>query len=73
MSIVLILGTRPEIIRMSPLIGGSARKGSRLLILHTGQHYSYETRSFLKSLFCLCQNVNLDFGSGDHSEIDWQR
>ncbi|MBE8539360.1 hypothetical protein ICJ57_04410 [Geoglobus acetivorans] len=40
--IAIILGTRPEIIRMSPVIRECERKGMDYFVLHTGQHYSYE-------------------------------
>ena len=52
MKISIILGTRPEIIKMSPVIRECENKGLDYFILHTGQHYSY----------------NLDVGSGSHAE-----
>ena len=42
MKIAIILGTRPEIIKMSPIIRECEKKGIDYYILHTGQHYSYE-------------------------------
>jgi len=42
MKIAIILGTRPEIIKMSPLIRACRRRGLDYFILHTGQHYDYE-------------------------------
>jgi UDP-N-acetylglucosamine 2-epimerase (non-hydrolysing) len=36
-----VLGTRPEIIKMSPIVRVLRRKGLEFFILHTGQHYSY--------------------------------
>ncbi len=42
MKIAIILGTRPEIIKMSPVIRECERKGINFFILHTGQHYSKE-------------------------------
>ncbi len=38
----IIIGTRPEIIKMSPLIRELKRQNIDFFILHTGQHYSYE-------------------------------
>jgi len=38
----IILGTRPEIIKMSPVIRECERREIDYFILHTGQHYSYE-------------------------------
>jgi len=42
MSIAIVLGTRPEIIKMSPVIRECEHKNLDYFILHTGQHYSYE-------------------------------
>ena len=40
MKIAFILGTRPEIIKLSPVIKACQRQGIPFFILHTGQHYS---------------------------------
>ena len=39
--IAIVSGTRPEIIKMSPIIRECTRKGLDYFVLHTGQHYSY--------------------------------
>ncbi len=39
--IAIVLGTRPEIIKMSPVIRACERQNVDFFILHTGQHYSY--------------------------------
>jgi len=41
MKISIILGTRPEIIKMSPVIRELENQTVDYFILHTGQHYSY--------------------------------
>ena len=41
MKISIILGTRPEIIKMSPVIRELENQTLDYFILHTGQHYSY--------------------------------
>jgi UDP-N-acetylglucosamine 2-epimerase (non-hydrolysing) len=38
----VVLGTRPEIIKMSPIVRELQRRQLDFFILHTGQHYSYE-------------------------------
>jgi len=49
--IAIILGTRPEIIKMSPVIRSCQKKGVDFFVLHTGQHYSYEMdRVFFEEL-----------------------
>ena len=42
MKLGIILGTRPEIIKMSPVIRAAKRRGVDFFVLHTGQHYSKE-------------------------------
>jgi len=64
----IILGTRPEIIKMSPLIRSCERSGLDYFILHTGQHYSYEMdRVFFEELHLPAPRYNLDVGSGGHA------
>jgi UDP-N-acetylglucosamine 2-epimerase (non-hydrolysing) len=51
LKIAVILGTRPEIIKMSPVIRELEKRGLDYFILHTGQHYSYEMdRVFFEEL-----------------------
>lgn len=42
MKACILLGTRPEIIKMTPLIRACENNDIDYYILHTGQHYSYE-------------------------------
>jgi UDP-N-acetylglucosamine 2-epimerase (non-hydrolysing) len=65
----IILGTRPEIIKMSPIIRSCEREGVNFFVLHTGQHYSYEMdRVFFEELGLPAPEVNLDIGSKSHAE-----
>ncbi len=67
MKIAIILGTRPEIIKMSPLIRGCEKKGQDYFVLHTGQHYSFEMdKVFFDELKLPPARYNLDVGSGSH-------
>ncbi len=67
--IAIILGTRPEIVKMSPVIRGCEKRGMDYFILHTGQHYSYEMdRVFFEELELTQSKYNLDVGSGTHAE-----
>jgi len=80
MKISIILGTRPEIIKMRPVIraceqtfGKSLIKNSAadvdFFILHTGQHYSFTMdRVFFEQLGLPAAKYNLDVGSGTHGE-----
>jgi len=65
----IILGTRPEIIKMSPVIQELQRQELDYFILHTGQHYSYSMdRLFFEELNLPEPKYNLDVGSGSHAE-----
>ena len=67
--IAIILGTRPEIIKMSPVIRECERRGRDHFILHTGQHYSYNMdKVFFEQLELPQAKYNLDVGSGTHGE-----
>ena len=69
MKITIILGTRPEIIKMAPIIRELERRGEDYFILHTGQHYSYNLdKVFFEQLELPQPRCNLDVGSGSHAE-----
>jgi len=69
MKIAIVLGTRPEIIKMSPIVRELEKKGIDFFILHTGQHYSYNMdRIFFEQLELPQPRYNLKVGSGTHAE-----
>ena len=69
MKISIILGTRPEIIKMSPIIRECEKQNLDYFILHTGQHYSYNLdKIFFEDLELPAAKYNLDVGSGSHAE-----
>jgi UDP-N-acetylglucosamine 2-epimerase (non-hydrolysing) len=69
MKVSVIIGTRPEIIKMAPVIRELQAQGVDFFILHTGQHYSYNLdRIFFEELELLAPKYNLDAGSGTHGE-----
>ncbi|HLE97126.1 MAG TPA: UDP-N-acetylglucosamine 2-epimerase (non-hydrolyzing) [Candidatus Thermoplasmatota archaeon] len=64
---MLILGTRPEIIKLSPVIREYRARGLPWSVVHTGQHYSYEMdRVFFDELGLPDPEHNLEIGSGTH-------
>jgi UDP-N-acetylglucosamine 2-epimerase (non-hydrolysing) len=66
--IAVILGTRPEIIKMCPIIRACEEKNIDYFILHTGQHYSYlMDQAFFDELELPKAKYNLDAGSGTHA------
>ncbi len=69
MKIAIVLGTRPEIIKFSPVVRQCEQLGLDFFILHTGQHYSYNMdRVFFEQLELPRARYNLDVGSGTHGE-----
>ncbi len=69
MRVCIILGTRPEIIKMSPIIRECIDRSIEYSILHTGQHYSYDMdKIFFDELGLPTSDYNLDVGSGSHAE-----
>jgi len=66
--IAIVLGTRPEIVKMSPIIRECEARNLDYFILHSGQHYSYEMdRAFFEDLELPEPKYNLDVGSGTHA------
>ena len=62
--IVAVLGTWPEIIKMSPIIRECEVRDLDYFILHSRQHYSYNMdRTFFEGLELPEPKYNLDVGS----------
>jgi len=69
MKLSIVLGTRPEIVKMSPVIRACEDAAVSFSILHTGQHYSYNMdRVFFEQLGLPDAGYNLDAGSGSHAQ-----
>ncbi len=69
MKTTVLVGTRPEIIKMAPVIRELGRKQAAFFILHTGQHYSYNLdKVFFEQLELPQPRYNLKVGSGSHAE-----
>ena len=69
MKICIIIGTIPEIIKMSSIIRYCELHKLDYYIIHTGQHYSYEMdKIFFEELELPLPKYNLDVGSGTHAK-----
>ena len=69
MKIATILGTRPEIIKMAPIIDEISKRGIDQIVLHTGQHYDKEmSDNFFKDLEIPTPDYNIHVGSGSHGK-----
>lgn len=69
MGVCIVLGTRPEIVKLSPIVRELEHLNLEYSILHTGQHYSYNMdKIFFEQLDLPDAKYNLDVGSGTHAE-----
>jgi UDP-N-acetylglucosamine 2-epimerase (non-hydrolysing) len=67
--VAFVLGTRPEIIKLAPVIQACERQGIEYVIVHTGQHYSDNLDAvFFDQLELPDPDYDLAVGSGPHGE-----
>jgi UDP-N-acetylglucosamine 2-epimerase (non-hydrolysing) len=67
MKIGVTLGTRPEIIKLAPVIQALRERQQPLWVIHTNQHYDAKLdRRFFEELELPTPDVNLNVGSGSH-------
>jgi UDP-GlcNAc3NAcA epimerase len=65
--IFLIVGTRPQIIKSTPVIKEAIKQGLDIKIIHTGQHYDPSlSKIFFEELSPPEPFANLNVGSGSH-------
>ncbi len=69
MKIATILGTRPEIIKMAPVLDQIEKRGIDNILIHTGQHYDHEmSQQFLLDLEVKKPDFNIGVGSNSHGK-----
>ena len=69
MKIMSIIGTRPEIIKMAPIIAEIDERKINQVVLHTGQHYDKEmSDNFFRDLEIRAPDYNIHVGSGSHGK-----
>lgn len=67
--LAFVLGTRPEIIKLAPLIRECEERDYSFVLIHTGQHYSDSLDSvFFEQLELPTADYHLGVGSGSHGE-----
>ncbi len=67
-TIAIIVGTRPEIIKMSPLVRECQSRKEPFVLIHSNQHYSYDMdKIFFKELELPEPDFNLEVGSSSHA------
>lgn len=69
MKIAIILGTRPEVIKLSPIIRYCDSQQLDYFVIHTNQHYSDNMdKIFFQELQLTTPKYNLGIGSGEQGE-----
>ncbi|NTW29701.1 MAG: UDP-N-acetylglucosamine 2-epimerase (non-hydrolyzing) [Candidatus Moranbacteria bacterium] len=70
MKIGIILGTRPEIVKLSSIIRRCESRSADCFVIHTNQHYSENMDAvFFRELELPEPKYNLRIGSGTHGEM----
>jgi UDP-N-acetylglucosamine 2-epimerase (non-hydrolysing) len=65
--LAIVVGTRPELIKLSPVMRACEQRDIPFYILHSGQHYSHSMdRVFFEQLELPAPKYNLHVGSGPH-------
>jgi UDP-N-acetylglucosamine 2-epimerase len=65
MSVALVVGTRPQIIKSAPVVHEAQRRRMELLVINTGQHYDTDmSTSFLRELRFPSGLINLGVRAG---------
>jgi UDP-N-acetylglucosamine 2-epimerase (non-hydrolysing) len=71
MKIVLVCGTRPNFMKVAPLLAAMKKAGDAFnpLLVHTGQHYDYNmSKAFFEDLELPEPDIHLGIGEGNHGE-----
>jgi len=69
MKFATILGTRPEIIKMPPVLDQMEKMGIDNILIHTGQHYDHEmSQQFFLDLKLKKPEYNIGVGSNSHGK-----
>ncbi|WP_420581917.1 non-hydrolyzing UDP-N-acetylglucosamine 2-epimerase [Reichenbachiella sp.] len=75
MKIILVVGARPNFVKISPLIkaikkhNNTSHQSINYVLVHTGQHYDpFMSDTFFQSLEIPQPHFNLGIGSGTHAE-----
>jgi UDP-N-acetylglucosamine 2-epimerase (non-hydrolysing) len=69
MKIATVIGTRPEIIKMAPVLDEIEKMGIDNILIHTGQHYDHEmSQQFFQDLKIKKPDYNIGVGSNSHGK-----
>lgn len=67
--IAVLIGTRPEFIKLAPVLRVLEKRDIPYILIHSGQHYSLELdKQIMEDLGLPEPDYELDVGSGSHAE-----
>ena len=67
--IILVVGARPNFMKMAPLYVELKKRGLSVILLHTGQHYDENMSNiFFKDLGMPKPDIYLGVGSASHAK-----
>ena len=67
--ILLVVGARPNFMKIAPIYAELRRRGKPVILLHTGQHYDENmSKVFFDDLEIPKPDIYLGIGSGSHAE-----
>jgi len=70
MKIAIVIGTRPEIIKMAPVIDEIKKRNIEFSLIHTGQHYDHEmSQQFFQDLELPKPDHYIGVGSKSHAKM----
>src|SRR2546423_14861561 len=68
-SIAIVVGARPNFVKVAPVLRSLVDRGAQPYVIHTGQHYDDSlSRIFIEQLGLPEPDENLGVGSGSHAE-----
>lgn len=69
LNLCLVVGTRPEIIKLAPVISELKSRGIEFTLVNAGQHYDYLlTKKIFSDLNLDTTSINLNIGSSSHAQ-----
>jgi len=69
MLLAIVVGARPQFIKIAPLVREIEKSSIDYYLIHTGQHYDVEMSDiFFSELKLPKPDINLEIGSGSHGE-----
>ncbi len=68
MTLAILLGTRPEVVKLAPLIWELEKRKEKFLLIHSGQHYDFNmSQVFFDELGIRKPDSFLEVGSSSHA------